>query len=159
MQNLLFHIDTRRIHGQIVAGWGFQAKIQRFVLADDEVAADDWERTQYAETPGREFETLVLSIAEAVRKLKELGCEKKTMLITSSPHDALRMLELDLQHDLITVGNLDPGAGKQQLSSSVSISDQDRQDLRRIIQRGVRVVIQSLPQDKPVAVMEIIEAQ
>jgi mannose/fructose/N-acetylgalactosamine-specific phosphotransferase system component IIB len=157
MQNLLFHIDSRRIHGQIIAGWGFSVRIRRFVLADDEIAGDEFERRQYEATPGDEYETLVLSVGDAVRVLKATAGEKKTMLIVSSPRDALRVLERDLAHDAITIGNLDPGAGKQRLNDSVSIDEEQREDLLRIIKRGIRVTIQTLPQDKPILIEERLE--
>lgn len=156
MQNLLFHVDSRCIHGQIVAGWGFREQVKRFLLANDAVAADEWERKQYLETPGSDFETHVLSIAESARRLKEWNDGKKTMLIVGSPHDALRILDSGVVPDLISIGNLEPGLDKRQLAPSVFVGAGERQDLLEIIKRGIKVVILPLPTSKPVPIAELL---
>jgi len=154
----LFHIDSRCIHGQIVAGWGIREKIVRLVLASDEVAADEWERNQYLSSAGRELETCVLSIAGAVARLRELRDGRKTMLITSSPADALRILVAGIRPEEITIGNLEPGSGKRQLSPTVFIDRADRDALRKIIGLGIRIVIKPLPNSVPIPVAELLEA-
>jgi mannose/fructose/N-acetylgalactosamine-specific phosphotransferase system component IIB len=159
VQNLLFHIDSRCIHGQVVAGWGFQEHVQRFLLANDEVAADECERDQYLNTPGSDFETHVLGIAEAVKQLTAWNDGKRTMLIVSSPHDALRVLESGITHDLVTIGNLEPGPGRQQLSATVFVTPADRDDLTRILARGVQVLVKPLPATKPQVVAELLKAK
>lgn len=156
VRNLLFHIDARRIHGQIIAGWGIRAGVQRFVLADDTVATDEFERQLYLDAAGPDFETLILKVLEAAPCLAAFQDAKRTMLIVSSPRDALRVLDSGLDHDYITLGNLEPGAGKLRLSNAVYVSEDDRIVLAQIIALGVRVMLQSLPQDKPIPVAQLL---
>ena len=148
----LFHVDSRCIHGQIIAGWGIREQVARFVLANDEVAADEWERNQYLATAGSDFETLVLSIAEAIDRLKEPPDAHRTMVITSSPRDALRLLSAGVKSEVLTIGNLEPGPGKRQLSPTVFIDEDDRAALGQILALGVRVLIRPLPNSVPIAV-------
>ena len=150
MHNLLFHIDSRCLHGQVIAGWGVQEQIKRFLLANNEVAADDWERNQYLAAPGSEFETHVTSIEEAIRLLQEWKDDKKTMLVLRSPHDALRILDGGFVPERITVGNLDPGAGKKELSPSVFATGHEQRDLLELLRRGVQVFLQPLPSSRPI---------
>lgn len=152
MQNLLFHIDSRCLHGQVVTGWGFHEQIKRFLLANDAVAADAWERNQYLNAPGKEFETLVLSVADSIACLKAWSDDRKTMLITDSPRDALRILNGTVKVDLITIGNLEPGPVKRQLSPTVFVAAEDREQLREVIRQGVKVVIKPLPTSTPIVV-------
>ena len=149
---LLFHIDSRCIHGQIVAGWGIRERIARFVLANDAVAADEWERNQYLSTAGREFETQVLTLDDAVARLKEAPDDRKTMLIAGSPADALHIVRAGVRSATITIGNLEPGPGKRQLSPTVFVDTDDRAALRQIVQLGVRVLIQPLPNSVAIVV-------
>jgi mannose/fructose/N-acetylgalactosamine-specific phosphotransferase system component IIB len=150
LHNLLFRIDSRCLHGQVIAGWGVQEQIKRFLLANNEVAADAWERNQYLAAPGSEFETYVTSIQEAIRLLKEWTDDKKTMLVLRSPHDALRILDGGIIPERIAVGNLDPGAGKKELSPSVFATGHEQRDLLELLRRGVQVFLQPLPSSKPV---------
>ena len=157
MDHLLFHIDSRCIHGQIVAGWGVQRQVKRFLLANDQVVADEWERNQYLSTPGSEFETFVTGIEEAIRLLRTWQDKRQTMLIVSSPHDALRIFDGGIVHELVTVGNLDPGPDKRSLSASVFVDEQEQRDLLELMRRGVQVLIQPLPRDKPVILAEVLK--
>jgi mannose/fructose/N-acetylgalactosamine-specific phosphotransferase system component IIB len=135
-----------------MAGWGIREQIARFVLANDEVAADEWERNQYLALAGSDFETLVLSIPEAITRLKEAPDAHRTMVITSSPRDALRLLSAGVKSEVLTIGNLEPGPGKQQLSSTVFIDEGDRAALGQILALGVKVLIKPLPNSVPLEI-------
>ncbi|MCH6547189.1 MAG: PTS sugar transporter subunit IIB, partial [Gemmatimonadetes bacterium] len=43
----LVRVDDRLIHGQVVVGWGRELQPDLVVLANDEVAANDWEQELY----------------------------------------------------------------------------------------------------------------
>ena len=45
---ILFRIDDRLIHAQVVVGWGRRLRPDRIVLADDAVRAEEWEKELYA---------------------------------------------------------------------------------------------------------------
>ena len=47
MPVVLYRIDERLIHGQVVMGWGPQLQIEHYVVADDDLAASDWEQDLY----------------------------------------------------------------------------------------------------------------
>ena len=47
MTLVLYRIDDRLIHGQVVVGWGQPLDIGFIVLVDDAVAASDWEQELY----------------------------------------------------------------------------------------------------------------
>src|SRR6185369_14914177 len=44
---VLYRIDDRLIHGQVVVGWGQPLDIGFIVLVDDEVASSEWEQELY----------------------------------------------------------------------------------------------------------------
>lgn len=168
----MFHIDSRCLHGQVVAGWGFREGIKRFLLANDEVAADEWERNQYLSTPGSEYETFVLSIADSIARLKswveearqgveapeyedEKRLEAKTMLVVSAPCDAERIIQGmqgAARPGVVTIGNLDPGPDKRQLAPAVFVAPDDQPPLEAIIRLGISVVIKPLPTSPPIPV-------
>jgi mannose/fructose/N-acetylgalactosamine-specific phosphotransferase system component IIB len=79
------------------------------------------------------------------------------MLITSSPRDALRILTSGVKPEVITIGNLEPGPGKQQLSPTVFVNVEDREAIRQIIRLGVKVLIKPLPNSVALAVAELPE--
>jgi PTS system mannose-specific IIB component/fructoselysine and glucoselysine-specific PTS system IIB component len=44
---MLYRIDDRLIHGQVVVGWGQPLDLKFIVLVDDTVASSDWEQELY----------------------------------------------------------------------------------------------------------------
>ena len=47
MPIVLFRVDERLIHGQVVVGWGGPLHADRMVVVDDELAASPWEQELY----------------------------------------------------------------------------------------------------------------
>ena len=47
MSLLLIRVDDRLLHGQVTQGWGSVLNPDRFVVANDAVAGDEWEREMY----------------------------------------------------------------------------------------------------------------
>ena len=47
MSIVLFRVDERLIHGQVVVGWA-ELHPDRIVVVDDEIAASQWEQELYA---------------------------------------------------------------------------------------------------------------
>ncbi|HIC54769.1 MAG TPA: PTS N-acetylgalactosamine transporter subunit IIB, partial [Gemmatimonadetes bacterium] len=44
---VLFRIDERLIHGQVVIGWGHQLRPDRYAVVDDDLADSAWEQDLY----------------------------------------------------------------------------------------------------------------
>ena len=41
---VLFRVDERLIHGQVVIGWGHELRPERYVVVDDDLAESPWEQ-------------------------------------------------------------------------------------------------------------------
>ena len=47
MSIVLFRVDERLIHGQVVIGWGNQLRPDRYLVVDEKLALSDWEQDLY----------------------------------------------------------------------------------------------------------------
>ena len=65
MTLVLYRIDDRLIHGQVVVGWGQPLDLRFIVLVDDEVASSDWEQELYRMGVPPEMEVHFHSATEA----------------------------------------------------------------------------------------------
>ncbi len=65
MPLVLARIDDRLIHGQVTVGWATHLKPDRILLANNEIAADDWQCQVYASSVSPGIEVCILSLAEA----------------------------------------------------------------------------------------------
>ncbi len=74
---ILFRIDDRLIHAQVVVGWEGELKPDRIVLADDLVSAEDWEKELYASAGEPDFKASVLPLGGAVEQVRRRRVRRK----------------------------------------------------------------------------------
>ena len=60
MPILLYRVDERLIHGQVVVGWGNRLKFDQIVLVNDQVAQNTWERELYLACVPPEIKATIL---------------------------------------------------------------------------------------------------
>ena len=86
MSVVLYRIDERLIHGQVVMGWGPQLGVGHYVVVDDELATSEWEQDLYRlglpDTASADF----LTVAEARARLTDLDADPRKTVV-SDPDD------------------------------------------------------------------------
>jgi mannose/fructose/N-acetylgalactosamine-specific phosphotransferase system component IIB len=156
MDNLLFLIDSRGIHGKITAGWGFREQVKQIVFANDAAAASEWERAAYVSAAGSDYHTQVLTLTDTVRELPGLAAQCRTLLVVSSVADAHALLDAGIDHPHIIITNLDPTPERRPLCPGICISPAEQTDLSALLARGVRIEVRLLPQDRPVLLSTLL---
>ena len=116
MPIILYRVDERLIHGQVVVGWGISLKIERIVLANDQVAANPWERELYLAGVPAEIKATILSVNDAATRISENGFEgEKTLILVESPFDIWRMLEKGVKINKVNVGGVHFKSGRNNI--------------------------------------------
>lgn len=150
---ILFRIDDRLIHAQVVVGWGRRLKPDRIVLADDLVNAEDWEKELYASAAEPDFKATVLSLAEAVEQISGgVFSSEKIFLLVRGPAEALEMLEMGLTTNEINVGGLHFHEGREKITDNVWVDDREKELLRDIVKKGITLEARALPGDKRITI-------
>ena len=88
----LVRVDDRLIHGQVVVGWGRELKPDLVVLADDEVAANEWEQKLYALGVPRGMKVEFTTVEEAARSVDTWAHDSCKTIIIVSDIDSLQRL-------------------------------------------------------------------
>jgi mannose/fructose/N-acetylgalactosamine-specific phosphotransferase system component IIB len=145
---ILFRIDDRLIHAQVVVGWGRALKPDRIVIADDPVSAAEWERELYASAALPDFKVSILSEREAVDMVSGGIFEsEKIFLLVRGPGQALGLLEMGLEVEEINVGGLHYREGRDKITDNVYVNEEERYLLREIVKKGIRLDARALPDD------------
>ncbi len=150
---ILFRIDDRFIHAQVVVGWGRRLKPDRIVLADDLVNAEDWEKELYASAAGPDFKATVLSLAEAAGQIVGgVFDSEKIFLLVRGPAEALEILDMGLETTEINVGGLHFREGREKITENVWVDEGERGVLRDIVKKGITLEARALPGDERVTI-------
>ena len=106
MAIVLFRVDDRLIHGQVVVGWGRPLGVNRIVLVDGEVATSTWEQDLYRMAVTPEIEVEFLTVADAAARLREWQADARRTLVLTGDLETMTALHAA---DPVTVHRINLG--------------------------------------------------
>ena len=149
MPLVLFRIDDRLIHGQVVVGWVNALKADYIIVINDAVARNELQKCLLKMAVPPEIKVDIFTIDEFNFKLdgKELS-EKRAIIITTNPHDCLRLVEKGFVMPEINLGGMRHTENKKQYTNCIYLNDEDIAVFQKLKEKGVRVEVKMLPVDK-----------
>ena len=157
MPLLLARVDDRLIHGQVAHGWGVKLQPTLFVVVSDELAADPDRANLYLFAVPEGARGQVLSVRDALDASVRSAIEKeRTVLLFPGLDEPLRLIEAGFPLVELNLGGLHHAPGKEAVLPYVFLDDQDRERLRRIDARGVRILARDLPSNPEHPLDEIL---
>lgn len=154
----LVRIDDRLVHGQVVEGWARALRVERLVVASDDVAADDTQTALYGLAVPQGVELECLGVEEAAKRWK-MGAWKqgKTLLLVAGPQDVLRLLDAGAPLETVNVGGMHFREGRIQVLKAISVDEDDVKAFRRLCQEGIVMEARPLPLDEPIDLRPYID--
>ena len=146
---LLARIDNRLIHGQIVCLWAGAVGANLIVVADDETAENEIEKSvmkMAASSLG--FDTRFFTIQKTIDIIDQASDDQHILLICQTPKDLRRVIEGGVKIKEVDIGNLYYDEGEKKLTDKVSVSKEDVKDLNYIKKHVDKIYIQDTP-DSP----------
>ena len=154
----LVRIDDRFIHGQILESWVPYLHANGVVIANDNMASDEFQKTIMAMAlPDRM--TFKVSRVDYAATLKDDPAldGKSVLLIVSSFKDAYSLYNNGLVFKRLNIGNIKAKNGDYQLSFSVWVDHKDIEIIEYLIAKGVYVGVQSVPRERDIDVSTILD--
>jgi PTS system mannose-specific IIB component/fructoselysine and glucoselysine-specific PTS system IIB component len=151
MSIVLYRVDDRLIHGQVVVGWGQPLSCERIVLVDDEVRSSDWEQDLYRMGVPPHMEVVFSSVDEAVRQMPEWEADARATIVLMGDLDtAAGLCGRCPQVRRLNIGGIHHRAGRSERIRYVYLTDGEAVKLRQIANGGVTVTAQDVPTAAPV---------
>lgn len=156
MTLLLYRIDDRLIHGQVVVGWGQPLDVGFIVLVDDTVATSDWEQELYRMAVPPEMTVYFHTATDAVRALPSYRTDpRRGILLTGDIHTMRRLVD-EAGVGTVNVGGIHSGAGRVQRLRYVFLSPTEEAALRDLAAHGAHVTAQDVPGARPVSLPDLL---
>ena len=157
MAIVLFRVDDRLIHGQVVIGWGRPLGVTRIVLVDDSVSQSDWEQDLYRMAVPPDIEVRFVDVAGAAAHLGEWqGDAGRTLVLTG---DLLTMAALRAAVPAlvrqVNLGGVHHRPGRRERLPYLYLTDEELRGLVALEQGGAEVTAQDLPTTQPVSVRSL----
>ena len=147
MSVVLYRIDERLIHGQVVMGWGPQLEVEHYVVVDDELAESEWEQDLYRlglpDTATADF----LTVGAARARLSELDAEARPTMVLTRTIAAMKGLAVGdgLRGREVNVGGLHHTAGRTERVPYVFLGEAEEEGLLALAAEGALVSARDLP--------------
>jgi PTS system mannose-specific IIB component/fructoselysine and glucoselysine-specific PTS system IIB component len=147
MTLVLCRVDDRLVHGQVVVGWGQGLRLQRIVLADDDVAAASWEQDLYRMVMPAGMELVFAPVTVAAGRLREwAGDGVRTAILVGSIEAAAHLYrrEPGLVRNL-NLGGIHHRPGRTERLPYVYLSAEELALLTQLAKEGAVITGQDLP--------------
>lgn len=156
MTVVLYRIDDRLIHGQVVVGWGQPLDVNFIVLVDDLVAESDWEQDLYRMGVPPEMDLYFETTAAAVAALPEYRADRRKGVLVTGDIRTMRELVDRAGVDAVNVGGIHSKDGRTQRMRYVFLSPGEEQALREMADAGATVMAQDVPGARPVPLEDLL---
>ena len=145
-------IDDRLIHGQVAVKWSKELGIGRIIVASDVVAANKLQVAALKAAAPDGVKAAVVSTEKAIALLSDpRSKDMKILLLSNDPRDLLTVFKGVDERPVLDIANFGriggDLAGKQKLSDSVYLTEEDKQVVHEIADLGIEIIHQALPSD------------
>lgn len=155
MSWILHRVDDRLIHGQVVVAWGMRLGPARIVVADDDSAANDWER-ELLESAVPDATVRVVSLAAAAAGYSaEASAPGGAFLLVRSLTAALALVEAGAAVPAFNLGGIHYAPGRTKVNEYLYLDARDRAAARALLARGVRLEAQDVPATRAQPLVEL----
>ena len=166
MALVLYRIDDRLIHGQVVVGWGRPLDVGFLVLVDDDVAASDWEQELYRMGVPPEMDVYFHGVADAARAHARYRADSRPGILLTGNVDAMaRFAEAAHAADpaggvrAVNLGGLHHRSGRVPRMRYVFLDGDEERALRDLAAAGVAVTAQDVPSARAVPLADVLSGR
>ncbi|HMA76297.1 MAG TPA: PTS sugar transporter subunit IIB [Candidatus Krumholzibacteriaceae bacterium] len=150
---VLVRVDDRLIHAQVVIGWKEECRPDRIILADDNVAANEFEKNLYISAASADTKVSVIPLKDAAERIKRGVYDRdRVILLVRSPEQALRLYEYGVVFDELNIGGMHYMEGRKKVMEDFYISDEEKSILRELVKKSVVLEARALPGDEKVII-------
>lgn len=152
MSVVLYRIDDRLVHGQVVVGWGRALDLERIILVDDDVAASPWEQDLYRMAMPAGMDIRFSTVADAGPHVTEWNMEPvRTAVLVGSIEAATALFGADTAVlRKVNLGGLHHRPGRTERLPYVYLTDAEYTALVALESDGAQVTGQDVPTATPV---------
>ena len=158
MTVVLFRVDERLIHGQVVIGWKRETRPDRYVIVDDELAGSEWEQELYLLALPEHVSADFLDVDGALERIEAMERSDERIVLLTRDLDTMLHLAADggLEGRHVNLGGIHHAEGRTRIRPYLHLDDADRARIRELRDAGVTVSARDLPGSQRVGVDSLL---
>lgn len=153
---VLARVDDRLIHGQVMTAWLQYTGGNHIIIVDDSTASDEFTKEIMAMAVPEGIGLDVFSKTEAVDGINKLDESKKIIILTKTPEVFLYLIESGVEIKKIIIGGMGSNKHRKKLYKNISTTEDEKEDIKKLVAKGIDVQIQVVPDEKAVGLEKIL---
>ena len=130
----MMRIDERLIHGQGQM-WLNALGVNTVIVANDEASTDTIQQTLMKTVVPKSIAMRFFSIEKTCELIHKASPKQKIFLVVKTPEDALKLIDGGVPVSEINIGNIHNAPGKQAVTRSIFLGDNDKAALRELLEK------------------------
>ncbi len=147
MEVMLYRIDGRLIHGQVIVSFTKTFHPNQIVVTDDNVAKDEFQKTLLEFAKPQDIDLLILSIKDTAEAIINEKLSERAIIVLKTVDDALGLIENGVYIKEINVGGMYHEPGKKQYAKALFADEHDINLIKKLKEKGVSLYYQMAAQD------------
>lgn len=141
---IMTRIDERLIHGQGQL-WVKSLGCNTVIVANDKVSTDQMQQTLMTTVVPKTIAMRFFSIQKVIDVIAKANPAQKIFIVIKDTKDALRLVEGGVPIEEINIGNIHNAEGKKQVTRSIFLDEEDKANLRKLHELGIRFNTKTTP--------------
>lgn len=150
-------VDDRLVHGQVATSWIRGQHIQVVVVVDDKIAKDETQKSILKLSAPADTRVYALSVDGFLERYEKGILDKyRVMLIFENVHTPWDLVQKGFRLETLNLGGMRFKEGRRQISKALSVSQDEEEIIRKLVQMGVHVEHRQLINDDPQDVLQLL---
>lgn len=156
--SIIFRIDDRLIHGQVLVGWASYYPVKHIVIGNDEISQNEWEKDLLMMVASPSIDVQVLNIEETTTYINtHLNDKEVSMVLISALQDIEKMAAYGLKLKRINVGGIHYSEGRKEYLPYLFLSDQEVNTFKSLLNKGFQFQCLDIPTSTSYDLAAILE--
>ena len=157
MKFCAIRIDERLIHGQVATAWTREVNATRIMIIDDEVVKDSVQKMALKSAVPMGIKLSILTLEKALTNFSlNKYDDQNVFLIVKDPKVLVHLNKAEINLDEVIIGNMSAKGDSKVLYRTVSVTNDNLNDLKFLVDEGINVNLQMVPKDKKIDIKTLI---
>lgn len=149
-------IDDRLIHGQVVTTWVNVHKIEQVIILNEAVANDKIQTNVLKMSAPPTIKLHIFPPEKFLKVIQKNPISRPTMLLFASPFEVETLIDAGYEIPKLNVGGMRGNAERKQVTKAVSLTADERESFKKLIEKGIDVEIQMVPSESIIKMKEVL---
>ncbi|WP_242325113.1 PTS sugar transporter subunit IIB [Faecalibaculum rodentium] len=150
-------VDHRLLHGQVAFSWTSALNVDCILIANDSVMKDELRKTTLKVAKPNGVKLVMKNIEDSIKAINSGVTDKyKLFIVVESIADAAALINGVESIRALNLGGTKATDKTRNISKAMNVTPEEEDILKNLVDKGVDVTIQMVPEDTAVPVMKAL---